>query len=263
MLKTFLLILLMSALTASGQNLNKLSVADKIYGLSKFWQEVNYNFVYFNRIDKSKWDSLYKSMLNSIQKTNNDYEYYRDLQKFAAYLKDDHTDVDFPEYIYNEIYSSNFGEYRFFTKNINGKAIIIQTNLTKKNEIPVGTEILEINGLNTQDYINKNVAPYISASTDYDLQDQSTSQLFTGLKGADYSIKIKIPDGKIKSLKIVHAKTTEQELYPPAENFQLLQFKWYDNNIAYCALNSFADNRIDSLFTRIITENNKGKSFNN
>src|ERR1035437_2329785 len=260
MLKTFLLILLMSALTASGQNLNKLSVADKIYGLSKFWQEVNYNFVYFNRIDKSKWDSLYKSMLDSVQKTSNDYEYYRDLQKFAAYLKDGHTDIDFPEFIYNEIYTSRFGEHRFFTKNINGKAIIIQTNLSKKNEIPVGTEILEINGLSTQDYINKNVAPYISASTEYDLQDQATSQLFTGLKGDEYFIKIKTLDNKIKSLKIIHAETTEQELYPPAESFQLLKFKWYDNHIAYCALNSFEDTKIDSLFTALLPELTKTKA---
>jgi hypothetical protein len=31
---------------------NTLSAADKIYGLSKFWQEVNYNFIYLDKVDK-------------------------------------------------------------------------------------------------------------------------------------------------------------------------------------------------------------------
>jgi hypothetical protein len=42
---------------------NTISPADKVLGLSKFWQEVNYNFVYLDKINRSSWDSAYKAMI--------------------------------------------------------------------------------------------------------------------------------------------------------------------------------------------------------
>lgn len=260
MRKTFFLILLISALTASAQNLNKLSVSDKIYGLSKFWQEVNYNFVYFNRIDKVKWDSLYKAILDSVQKTNNDFEYYRDLQKFAAFLKDGHTDVNIPTYIDSTLLLSNFGEYRFFVRNIDDKAIITQINTSKKNEIPVGSEIVEVNGLSTKNYIEKYVEPFISSSTEYGLKNIATGEMFLGFKGDKYLVKIKTPDNVIKEFNLVHKKTAEQALFPPNKNFELLEFKWYSNQIAYCAINSFDDPKVDTLFKNLLPQLTKAKA---
>src|SRR5688572_20583896 len=72
---------------------NTLSPADKVFGLSKFWQEVNYNFVYLNKINRSSWDSTYKALIPQVQATKNDYEYYRLLEKFCALLKDGHTEI--------------------------------------------------------------------------------------------------------------------------------------------------------------------------
>lgn len=63
----------------------------KVFGISKFWQEVNYNFVYLDKIDRELWDSTYIVMIKSVQETKNDYEYFRELQRFCALLKDGHT----------------------------------------------------------------------------------------------------------------------------------------------------------------------------
>lgn len=87
------ILLLMLLPLASLAQSNKLTKADKIYGLSKFWQEVNYNFVYINKIDRVKWDSTYKALINTIPETPNDYEYYREMQRFCAMLKDGHTNI--------------------------------------------------------------------------------------------------------------------------------------------------------------------------
>ena len=67
-----------------GQIPNKLTPTDKIYGLSKFWQEVNYNFVYLDKVDRTMWDNRYRELIPIVQNTKNDYEYYRELQKFCA-----------------------------------------------------------------------------------------------------------------------------------------------------------------------------------
>src|SRR5688500_11636045 len=85
---TFLLSL--TGINSYSQIANTLSLADKIYGLSKFWQEVNYNFVYLNKINRSAWDSTYKALIPQVAATKNDYDYYRLLEKFCALLKDGH-----------------------------------------------------------------------------------------------------------------------------------------------------------------------------
>ena len=42
---------------------NTLTPAEKVYGLSRFWQEVNYNFVYLYKVDRQAWDSAYKALI--------------------------------------------------------------------------------------------------------------------------------------------------------------------------------------------------------
>ena len=87
------ILLICSANLVCAQIPNTISNEEKIYGLSKFWQEVNYNFVYLSKVDKQAWDSLYLASIKEVQTTKNDYEYYRKLQKFSAFLKDGHTNI--------------------------------------------------------------------------------------------------------------------------------------------------------------------------
>lgn len=256
--KLLITTILFFSITAVAQIPNTLTPADKIYGLSKFWQEVNYSFVYLDKVDRTLWDNRYKELITIVQNTTNDYEYYRELQKFCALLKDGHTNVYFPKEI--EQMNTMFGDYRLFVENIAGKAIIVRTNLSKKNEVPFGSEIIEVNGMPTQKYIDENVAPYISSSTDYILKDWSIAGLFKGLKGESYQVKIKKPNGQILALKLTHSKTDEKEVFPDFEpEKQLLDFKWMNKEIAYVALNSFGNPKIDTLFIQQLPELYKAK----
>jgi C-terminal processing protease CtpA/Prc len=242
-----------------GEVPNKLSASDKVYGLSKFWQEVNYNFVYLEKIDRKMWDKRYRELISIVQTTKNDYEYYRELQKFCALLKDGHTNVFLPKGM--EQMNTMFGDYRLFIENIDEKAIIVRTNLSKKDEIPLGSEVIEVNGKNTKKYIEENVAPYFSSSTDYVLKDWSINQLLSGLEGETYQVKIKKPNNEIIVLKLTHKKTKEVEVYPSFEpDRQLMDFKWLDNQMVYLALNSFQEEKIDSLFKEKLPELYKAKS---
>ncbi len=259
-MKTKLILpLLLLAFTSFSQIPNTLTPAEKVYGLSKFWQEVNYNFVYLNKVDRTMWDNRYKELITVVQNTKNDYEYYRELQKFCALLKDGHTNVYLPKTI--QQMNTMFGDYRIFIENIEGKAIITRVNLSKKNEIPIGSEIIEVNGMPIQNYMHEKVAPYIASSTDYVVQDECVSGLLRGLEGETYVIKLKQPNNKIVELKLTHKLTEEKEVYPPFEtNRQLLDFKWMNNATAYLSLNSFEDPKIDSLFVEKLPELYKAKA---
>ncbi|HCA81527.1 MAG TPA: peptidase S41 [Bacteroidetes bacterium] len=247
-------VLMLGAFGLQAQVPNTLTSEEKVFGLSKFWQEVNYNFVYLEKIDRAAWDSTYKSLIGTIQKTENDYEYYRELQRFCALLKDGHTNIFFPGPVGRQLWNTMFGDYRIFLSNIENKAIITRVNASKKDEIPVGSEIIEVNGLATQTYLDRFVSPYISSSTDYVLRDLAVGQLLQGLPGDRYSVKLRTPQGSVKQLELVHARTTEEAVFPPFETRKLLDFRWIDGGIAYVALNSFDNRAIDSLFVQRLPE---------
>ncbi len=253
--------LLLSVINLYGQLPNTLSASDKVYGLSKFWQEVNYNFVYLNKVDRVMWENSYKELITKVQATANDYEYYRELQKFCALLKDGHTNVMLPKVKVMEQMTTMFGEYRLFLENIDDKAIIVRTNLSKKNEIPLGSEIIEVNGIPTKKYIAENVAPYISSSTEYVLKDMSVNRLLQGLEGDTYQIKIKPRKGDVITLNLTHAITKEEGVYPAFENKrELVEFKWLPNQIAYVGLNSFDDVEAYNQFKKLLPELYKAKA---
>lgn len=242
-----------------GQLPDSISPADKVFGLSKFWQEVNYNFVYINRVDRKAWDSTYKALITQVQQTKNDYDYYRLLMKFCALLKDGHTNVWYPNNVGNLLLTKMFSEYWFGLQNIEGKPVVTATLKTKMNEIPIGSEVIEVNGLPASQYLKDSVEPYISSSTDYVLHDWAVGNMLQGLPGQHYDVKIKQPSGKIVSLSLTHNHTDDTSFFPPLKQDSLLDIKWY-NNIAYVALNSFGDYKIDTLFLEKLPELYKAKA---
>lgn len=259
-MKKILFILLIALMQNTFAQLpNTLSKTEKIYGLSKFWQEVNYNFVYLNKIDKVKWENNYKNLITEVQETENDYEYYKLLKKFCATLKDGHTNIYFPDTIQNNLYNTYFGEYRLFITNIENKAIVTRTNFSKKDEIPIGTEVIKVNGVDTKTYLEQEVIPYLSSSTDYILKDMAVSIMFQAPKGTSFEITFKLPNKKIKILKLTHSETLEQEVYPKYKDWKLFDFKWIDKEIAYISLNSFSNPKIDTLFLNKLPELRKAK----
>ncbi len=260
MKKILSLVFIVLTSTLYAQMPNELSNTDKIYGLSKFWQEVNYNFVYFNNVSKVKWENEYKKLIAEVQETENDYEYYRLLQKYCAFLKDGHTNVYFPKEINEQLTFTDFGEYKFHLSNIDGKAVITKINLSKKSELPIGTEVLKVNGYTTSYYISEFVKPYISSSTDYVRNNESIKYLLNAPYGTNFDIEFRLPNGEIKTLQLKASTADENELYPRVEENSLLEFIWKKDGIAYLSLNSFDDPNIINLFEEKLPELYKAKS---
>jgi len=241
-----------------GQSPDTISQTEKIFGLSKIWEEVKYNFANFDNVPALNWDSAYIAFIPKVIKAGNDLEYYQVLSRFSALLKDAHTSIYYPKRIDTCLFTSMFGDIRFYLRNIDDKAVIVYINKSKKDEIPVGSEILEVNGQLTEKYLESEIMPLISASTDYVVRDWSVANMFRGEKDQRYKVKIKTPSGEIKTLTLVHGITKEEEMYPVGDR-GIFSFRWLDNRIAYVALNSFDDPKIDSLFVDRLPELRKAK----
>ncbi len=254
MKKVLLALLCLAYSAAFAQMPNTLTPTEKVYGLSKFWQEVNYNFVYLNKIDRNQWDKDYQQLITEVQETENDYEYFRLLQKFCASLKDGHTNIYPPSSVLRNLQNASFGDFKFATTNIDNRAIITHISASKKDQIPIGTEIIEVNGQDTQSYLDEKVLPYISSSTDYIRMDKAIRELFQAPIGTSYEILFKFPDGNTQKQNLTLAKTEEMEIYPEIQRPPLFEFEWLDEGLAYVSLNGFSNPQINELFTEKIEE---------
>lgn len=237
---------------------NTISAADKVYGLSKFWQEVNYNFVYLDKIDRNAWDSTYRALITQVQETKDDYAYYRLLEKFCAMLNDGHTNIYRPKIKGLEIMQNVFGDHLVVIKRIDGKPVIVRSWKKDQAVLPVGSEVIEVNGIPSEQYIKDSLFPYISSSTEYVKWNGATHWMLAGAPGTAFNIRIRKPDGKYAVVNLVHAKPTDSIYFPEVGAYydeqkrELLDFRMLGNGVAYLGLNSFSDRKIDTLFDAIL-----------
>jgi C-terminal processing protease CtpA/Prc len=236
---------------------NSLTVTEKIYGLSKFWQEVNYNFVYLDRLTFNL-DSTYQTFIPKVINAKNDYEYYRELEKFCALLNDGHTNIICPSYFSQLTTETDFGKYRVELGNFQNKAIVVNTSESAKKEIPLGSEIIEVNFQPTADYLKSHILPYISTSTDYVRYDLGVKQLLKGIMGELVSIKIKTLQNEIRNIFLERKNSSEG--WSRKSKPVLPNFSWKDNGIFYMNLRSFGDTSIFKYIRVHISDLRKAKA---
>src|ERR1700744_1894375 len=219
MKRTLLILCLFISIACVGQEIpTKLSATDKVYGLSLFWSQVHENFVYLDKVDVRAWDSTYRALIPQVEQTKNDYEYYRLMTRFCAMLKDGHTNVYASAGVGSMLYSRMFGKYWFGLEDVGGKAVVNRILKSEKEELPIGTEVISVNGMPTRQYAKEYVEPYISSSTDYVRERQGIQGLLAGIIGDSYDVTFKKPDGKVFSLHLTHEKTADTAFYPALPN---------------------------------------------
>lgn len=178
----FIGFLISSVLTGKAQGPeNILTPEQKVAGLSALWAEAKYNEAFFDPIGTEKWDSAYLAFIRPVMDTPDDYAYYRQLQRFAALLRNGHSRVYYRK---DPGIATCFDQFQWKLVPLEGKAIVGSISNRLKEEIPVGSEIVKVNGLPTAEYLQQNVLPYISSSTDYVRQDMAVERMFTPLEGA-------------------------------------------------------------------------------
>ena len=245
---------------SNAENLpNTLSQEQKLFGLSKIWSEAKYNDAFFDNIGEEKWDSAYRAFMRPVINTPNDYEYFRELARFCALLRDGHSYVYYRKSTH---ITTLFDTFQWYLSCIEGKAIVTGISSKQKDLVPVGSEIVEVNGMPTAEYLDRYVIPYISSSTDYIRMDVAVSRMFRSLRGDSYHVKIVTPSGKTKEMSITHdlvQAVMDDPMFPEQKKWKLVDLKWYPGDVAYIALNSFADPKIVKEFEAVFSELKRAK----
>jgi C-terminal processing protease CtpA/Prc len=233
---------------------NFMTVEDKLYALSKVWSEAKYNEVYFNNVDEDVWDSTYLALIKPVMESKSDNECYRLLSHYCAMLKDGHS---FVFYEYDPTVTTYFDKFQINVQPIEGKAFVAQISSKKSDWIPVGSEIVEVNGMPTPDYIKEMVMPYQSSSTEHHLIDISIRKMFRSFRYDAYDITFITPDGKEIRTHVIHDFPPEIQgdpMIPVGKEWKFIDLKWYKGDVAYIAINSFSSNQVVEDFNSIFPE---------
>lgn len=185
----------------------------KIYELSLIWKEAEYNFAFWPSLNKLlDWDEEYKKALKKILKTDNVYEYYLELMKFVALLRDGHTSVWFPKNIINsEEYFSNLPIKVDF---IDNKYVITNVDISIKDIVKRYSVIKRINGTLIKEYIEKNIYPYIWHEKEGSCAYQAISFLLRGPLNSKVELLLEENDVEY-AVTLARTNKKIQSYYPP------------------------------------------------
>ena len=232
-----------------------LSDEEKIFGLSKCWSEAKYNFVYFDKL-AFDWDSLYQATIPIVLATQNDFEYYRELQRFVATLRDGHTKVGW-NWNRSDLWD-NWATIPIITRLIDGKMIVtdVLNDDLKHQGIKRGLEIIKINGIDAHEYVSTNIKPFVFSST-----EQWTDLLAYGTYGRDAtrgkkseSIQLTFKDDANLIFDATISRSLSENSLPQTP---LFDFTLLEGNIGLLKIADFwSDNYtalFDSIYKKIVT----------
>lgn len=254
-----LLLVFLMAGRAQAQMPATLTADQKLYGLSLFWREATYNFAYFHQSPNLNWDSAYQAFIPRVLATDNDYTYYRELQRFCALLKDGHTNVYFPQAVDQQLMGNSFHPYRFLLKEFEGKAYVTNATAATVDQIPLGSEVVAVNDLPTELWLVREVLPFIASSTSYILHEQAIGTMLRGPVGGQIKITIRTPSGEERNLTLTRARSTN-DWVKPMPDFKAVELHWPQPGIAQLVLNTFDDPAVDSLFKALLPDLRKSQA---
>lgn len=209
---------------------------EKVAGLSKFWSEVKYNFVYTDTLKEIDWDRLYLDYLPKVRATRSTAEYYRVLTELCARLRDGHTNVVPPEQTLALLFGrpllrTRLAEDRVFVDSVFSAELEAQG-------VKPGMEILSVDGVPSAQYRARELAPYVSASTPQDLAVRTGVYNFlSGPVGVPVRVALAAADGKRVELALARVGVAEWGRARPAQ--PAFELRMLPGNVAYVALNGF------------------------
>ena len=215
-----------------------LSDDEKVAGLSKFWSEAKYNFAFFDRMPNLDWDGLYMAYLPKVRAARTTADYYQVMMRFAAELRDGHTDVDPPKEIWDDVYARP----AFRATLIDDKVLItdLYDPALPQKGIAIGDEVLSIDGIKVRDYAERRIAPQTGG---FAPQDRTVRVyhygLFAGPLSRPLHLVLQSADGQTHAVTVARRSVNDASL-PKRPH---VRFEMLPGNVAYLVVNEFSDDQ--------------------
>lgn len=237
----------------------QISEDERVAGLSKFWSEIKYNFVFTDKLIELDWDKVYLSYLPKVRAASNTFEYYKLLMEMCALLKDGHTNVYPPDEIYDQFITKTLLKTRLIENRIIIEAVgdidLIQKGLVR------GVEIVTINSIPAKEYVHTK-SPYTIAGTTQDLDVRLFNYEFL-VGNINETVKLGLTDENGKSFTVEVNRVSYEKLnnasFVPNPSNNAYDFSILDGDIAWIRLKTFSSNYVVEAFLKDFKKINQAK----
>lgn len=230
-----------------------LSDQDKVAGLSYFWSEVKYNFAYFDQAEIN-WDSTNHAFISKVLDTQNNWEYFLVLKELSAYLKDGHTDI---YSLNNSIRDSLHAPIRFSKA---GDVIFVSNVVQQDNNmVPIGSQLVEIEGIKTLQWLRNSLFKYISASTPHERLNEAINSFYYVIPDTISTLDMTFQTPNKSIINYTYRFRNSPLIWTKSNPITPIYNKEMKGDFAYLQLNSFGNDRIVSEFRKDIRDLQKTK----
>lgn len=211
----------------------RLSVEERIAGLTQFWSEARASFVHFDHVPDLDWNRVYLDYLPKVMAAETTEDYYRVMMALAPLLQDGHTNIYAPKELTDRFYAwpplvTGMVENRVLVRRVVSASLAAH--------VRVGDEILAIDGVPVQRHAEERVAPFVSSSTPQDrLVRMYGYQLLSGDARKPVVLTLRDAKGRVRDAQV--SRGGYQDVRWPGR----FEFRMLPGGVAYFALDHFED----------------------
>ena len=234
----------------------KLPEIQRIAGFVKLWSMVKYNFANFDLVPELNWDNVLIEYLPKVMADQSNGEYCLLLRGCIARLKDGHTSVGVKGGTGLPIACPPLG-----IRSVGNKAIITElaeTEEIKASAIKAGDEITHVDGRDVQEVLEKDIYPYIAASTDQGRDLKAYPRILHGPKESKVSLSIKTLEGMTHKVSLTR-KTMGIAMIPRQRRGSIFEYRELKDGFVYVAINGFSSDDVVKAFNEKFEEISNAK----
>jgi len=206
-----------------------------------------------------KWDSVYVRSIPRVLATRDAWEYYRELQRVTAQLRDGHTNVSMPASLQAENRRRNASPW-VATHRVEDRMVVRGVGASLRGTIPLHSEIVEVDGRPAALAAERRL-PYIAQSTDHLRRDVAFREALQGHADSAVAIRFRTPSGQLRTAALPRDRWTRADEWTPALNAPVPPFelRWLEDGIAYVGLNTMGDTMAARGFLNALPELRKAR----
>lgn len=207
---------------------------ERIIILSDVWRNVRENFAFPEHFACSNPDSLFEAFVPKVLHADSEKEFANLMTEFLAKFKDGHTR-------FFAVAPSGTLPIKFI--GIEGKAIVKNIETAYAKEIPVGSQLIKIDGTPIEEYLVTYVYPYVAAPNGDWLFRKSLESFLEGDIASEVTLEFITPKGKNKSATFhrVNSNGIDSCDWAKQEDNRVAYVECLPNNISYMKMAIFTN----------------------
>ena len=222
----------------------RLTPAQRVETFTRLWSTVKFNFANFDLVPELNWENVLSEYLPKVMQDQSNDEYILLLHECIARLKDGHTSI-------NSLWGTGKKSAcpPLQIRSVEGKAIVTQIGEMeeiKASGIKTGDEITHVGGHPVREFLEKNIYPYIPASTAQGRDLDAYPRILQGPKESKVSITIETQEGVVRKVTLTR-KASGIAMIPKRARSDL-EYRDLGGGCVYVALNSFSNSEIVGMF---------------